>query len=157
MISSTDSNNLDNMSTALIASFDHDTWQIIDWSHRSYDVWSNPLQLYGTITKNNIITTNEGIAPVTGAGSITLTSNLSLQNCLLLPSLSSNLLFMGQVTEQLNCVVLMFPTFYLLQDIRTQTIIGRGTKRKGLYYVDDVVSGHVHQVRSYNSGKMKTV
>ncbi|KAJ0466424.1 putative RNA-directed DNA polymerase [Helianthus annuus] len=32
----------------------------------------------------------------------------------------------------------MHPTFCILQDIRTGVIIGRGTKRQGLYYVDEV-------------------
>jgi len=44
---------------------------------------------------------------------------------------------------ELNCVVLMFPTFFLLQDILTKEIIGRGTERGGLYYVDEVAhKGH---------------
>jgi len=37
----------------------------------------------------------------------------------------------------------MFPTFCLLQDILTKEIIGRGTEREGLYYVDEVAhKGH---------------
>lgn len=51
----------------------------------------------------------------------------------------------------------MFPTFCLLQDIRAQVIIGPGTKRRGLYYVDDVLQGRVHQVQSCNNGQMKIV
>ena len=31
----------------------------------------------------------------------------------------------------------MYPTFYLFQDILTKKIIGRGTKRGGLYCMDD--------------------
>ena len=41
-------------------------------------------------------------------------------------------------------MVLMFSNFFLLQDILTKEIIGRGTERGGLYYVDEVVhKGHV--------------
>jgi len=37
----------------------------------------------------------------------------------------------------------MFPTFFLLQDILTKEIIGRGTERGGLYYIDEVAhKGH---------------
>uniref|UniRef100_A0A251SBG9 Putative GAG-pre-integrase domain-containing protein n=1 Tax=Helianthus annuus TaxID=4232 RepID=A0A251SBG9_HELAN len=32
----------------------------------------------------------------------------------------------------------MHPTFCILQDIRKGEIIGRGTERQGLYYVDEV-------------------
>ena len=48
------------------------------------------------------------------------------------------------------------PLFAYL-DIRTQAIIRRGTKRKGLYYVDDVASGHVHQVQSRNVHDYKNI
>ena len=51
----------------------------------------------------------------------------------------------------------MFPSFCLLQDIRTQAIIGRGTKRRALYYVDDVAQGCVHQVQGRNTKRLKTV
>jgi hypothetical protein len=54
----------------------------------------------------------------------------------------------SQVTEELNCVVLIYSTFCLLQDILTKEIIGRGAKRGGLYYVDDINIGHVLHVRS---------
>jgi hypothetical protein len=40
-----------------------------------------------------------------------------LANTLLVPSLSSKLLSMGQVTEELNCLVLMYPTFCLWHEL----------------------------------------
>ena len=67
-----------------------------------------------------------------------LTSTLSLPHTLLVPSLKHKLMSPGQATEQLNCCVLMYPKFYLIQDILTKEIIGRGTKRGDLYFVDDV-------------------
>ena len=66
-----------------------------------------------------------------------LTPLFSLQKTLLVPSLTNKLLSVGQATEELNCCVLMYPTFYLFQDILTKKIIGRGTKRGGLYCMDD--------------------
>ncbi|RVW42748.1 Retrovirus-related Pol polyprotein from transposon RE2 [Vitis vinifera] len=63
--------------------------------------------------------------PVTGAGTVTLSPSLSLSNTLLVPSLSNR----------------------LMSDILTKEIIGRGTKRGGLYYVDAFSSGranHMH-------------
>ncbi|KAJ9556676.1 hypothetical protein OSB04_011290, partial [Centaurea solstitialis] len=68
---------------------------------------------------------------------------MKLKNCLYIPALSSKLLSISQVTKELNCVVLMYPTFCILQDILTREIIGRGTERGGLYYVDEVThQGH---------------
>jgi hypothetical protein len=58
------------------------------------------------------------------------------------------LLSVCQVIEALDCVVLIYSTFCLLQDILTKEIIGRGTKRGGLYYVDDIKQGHVFHIQS---------
>ena len=40
-------------------------------------------------------------------------------------------MYVAQVTEQLNCCALIYPTFYFLQDFLTKEIIGRVTKRGG--------------------------
>jgi hypothetical protein len=82
-----------------------------------------------------IANANGVLSPVTGAGTVNLSPNLSLTHTLLVPSLSHKLLSVSQVTTALNCVVLMYSTFCLLQDILTKEIIGRGTKRGGLYYM----------------------
>ncbi|KAI5317469.1 hypothetical protein L3X38_037176 [Prunus dulcis] len=92
---------------------------------------------------DHVLTANNDAAPATGASSILLTPALPLDKVLLVPSLSSNLLSVPQVTEQLNCIVLMYPSFVLLQDIQTWEIFGRGTKKGGLYYVDDVATSRV--------------
>ncbi|KAB2617029.1 hypothetical protein D8674_012898 [Pyrus ussuriensis x Pyrus communis] len=131
-----------NMSTALLASIKRDSGWIIDSGATDHMTYDKSLFHHMTFPpKENVITANGEVAPVTGAGLINLTPSLSLHNTLLVPSLSNNLLSVGQVTEQLDCVVLMFPTFCLLQDIQTRAIIGRGTKRRGLYYVEDVAPG----------------
>ena len=64
--------------------------------------------------------------PVTGAGRVYLTLSLSLEHTLLIPALSNNLLSAPQVTSQLNCFVLIYLNFCLLQDINSREIIGRG-------------------------------
>ena len=70
-----------------------------------------------------------------------LSSSLSLNHTLFIPSLSNKLLSVSQVTTDLNCVVLMYLTFCLLQNILTKEIIGHGTKKWGLYHMDDFSSG----------------
>jgi hypothetical protein len=118
------------------AATDHMTFDATDFSTRS-----TPRR---TCVKN----ANGVVSPVTGAGTVSLSPSLQLSHTLLIPSLSHKLLSVGQVTEELNCVVLIYSHFCLLQDILTKEIIGRGTKRGGLYYVDDVSTGHVFHVRS---------
>ncbi|KAI5348818.1 hypothetical protein L3X38_001705 [Prunus dulcis] len=81
--------------------------------------------------RDHVLTTNNDAAHVMGLGSIPLTPALPLDNVILIPFLSSNLLSVSQVTEQLNCVVLMYPSFVLLQDIQTREIFVRSTKRRG--------------------------
>ena len=87
---------------------------------------------------STIVNANGVSYPVTGAGRVDLTQSLFLEHILLIPNLSNNLLSVPQVTSQLKCLVLIYPNFCLLQDINIGEIIGRGTKREGLYYVDDV-------------------
>ncbi|CAL9016053.1 unnamed protein product, partial [Prunus brigantina] len=95
--------------------------------------------------------------PVTGAGTVELSSSLSLSNTLLVPSLSNKLLSVSQLTEQLNCCVLIYPSFCLLQDIHTKEILGRGTKRGGLYYVDDFSLGVANNVTHTFDSKQQQI
>jgi len=92
-----------------------------------------------TPIKTHIETVNRELVAVQRGGSIVFIEKLKLKNCLYVPALSSKLLFVSQVTKELNCVVLMFSNFCILQDILTKEIIRRGTKREGLYYIDEVV------------------
>ena len=87
--------------------------------------------------RTDIANANGVTYPVTGAGTVVVSPSFSLSNTLLVPSLSNKLMSVGQVTKELNCVTLMYPTFCLLQDILTKKIIGRGTKKGGLYYMED--------------------
>ncbi|CAH1453527.1 unnamed protein product [Lactuca virosa] len=88
--------------------------------------------------KSRIHTANGEVLQVKGGGTIQISPNMKLKNCLYVPSLSHKLLSISHVTKELNCVVLMHPTFCILQDIRTGKIIGCGTEQQGLYYVDEV-------------------
>ena len=81
---------------------------------------------------------------VTGAGTMPLSPSLCLAHTLLVPSLSNKSMSVSQVTKELNCVVLIYSTFCLLQDILIKEIIRRGTKRGGLYYLDDFSPGKAH-------------
>ncbi|CAA0818853.1 cysteine-rich RLK (RECEPTOR-like protein kinase) 8 [Striga hermonthica] len=88
--------------------------------------------------RQSICDASGAVAAVGGAGTIEITKNLHLKNCLYIPSLSFKLLSVSHVTKELDCYVLMAPTFCLLQDIRTGTLIGCGIERDGLYYVEEV-------------------
>ena len=88
---------------------------------------------------------------VTGAGIVPLSPSLSLAHTLLVPYLSNKLMSVSQVTKELNCVVLIYSTICLLQDVLNKKIIGRGTKRRGLYSLDEFSpskANHTHHQTS---------
>ncbi|CAL8174043.1 unnamed protein product [Prunus armeniaca] len=81
--------------------------------------------LHTTQSRRTCIANANGVTyPVTGADTIELSSSLLLSNTLLVPSLSNK----------------------LLSDIQTKEILGHGTKRGGLYYVDDFSPGMANNV-----------
>ncbi|XP_071708084.1 uncharacterized protein [Rutidosis leptorrhynchoides] len=88
--------------------------------------------------KTQIKTANGGSVQVKGGGAIEISPTLKLKNFLYVPTLSHKLLSVSHVIKELNCTILLHPTFCILQDIRTGKIIGRGTELDGLYYVDEV-------------------
>ncbi|XP_071740533.1 uncharacterized protein [Rutidosis leptorrhynchoides] len=67
-------------------------------------------------SKTQIKMANGGNVQVKGGGTIEISPTLKLKNCLYVPSLSHK----------------------LLSDIKIGKIVGRGTERDGLYYVDEV-------------------
>jgi GAG-pre-integrase domain/Integrase core domain len=82
--------------------------------------------------------------PVEGAGDVSVLDNITLKNTLFVPSLSTKLISIGQLTEEQNCVALMFSNYIIFQDILTKEVISHGTKRDGLYYLDEVKIGRTH-------------
>jgi hypothetical protein len=123
-----------NCGTALCSSSrddDKSSW-ILDsgaTDHMTFD--ENDFSKTSQPQRTCIANANGVISLVTGAGTVDLSPTLSLEHTLLVPSLSHKLLSVSQVTEALNCVVLIYSTFCFLQDIITKEIIGRGTKRGG--------------------------
>ncbi|OIV90353.1 hypothetical protein TanjilG_00563 [Lupinus angustifolius] len=114
------------------------------------------LTTYST-PQTSIINANGDSYQVVGVGTVALSSSISLPNTLLVPSLSNKLMSVGQPTEDLNCVALMYSKFCLFQDILTKEIIGCGTKRGGLYYMEDFNSSKVHNVLQSRGTKEKLI
>jgi GAG-pre-integrase domain/Integrase core domain len=98
--------------------------------------------------KREIINANGKSSPVTGAGTIHISPSMTLSNTLLVPSLTTKLLSVGQICEERNYAVLMYPKFCLFQDILTKEIIGRGSKRGGLYHLEDINEGSAFSTSS---------
>lgn len=123
--------------------------------HMTFDPndFSNTTQPWRTCIAN----ANGATYPVTGAGTVPLSPSLSLAHTFLVPSLSNKLMSVSQVTEELNYVVLIYFTFCLLQDVLSKEIIGRGTKRGGLYYLDDFNPGKINHTHHQTSNHERQI
>jgi hypothetical protein len=91
--------------------------------------------------KNGIFNANGVCYPVCGASDVKVYPNMILKNTLVVPSLSSKLISIGQLTRELNCVVHIFPDYCTFQDIKTKRLLGRGTRKGGLYYLNNLETG----------------
>jgi GAG-pre-integrase domain len=103
--------------------------------------------------RDTIFNANGGTCVVTGARDVSVSPSLTLSNTLVVPSLSTKLISVGQLTKDLNCVIFMYPKFYIFQTILTKEIIGRGTKRGGLYHLDDWKNGSVNLTKSISTNR----
>uniref|UniRef100_A0A2N9HID0 GAG-pre-integrase domain-containing protein n=1 Tax=Fagus sylvatica TaxID=28930 RepID=A0A2N9HID0_FAGSY len=123
--SSSDPGNLGCVCFSSPSDTERDTWLLDSGAtdHMTFD--AKDFTQTSLPKRTNIANANGVISPVTGAGTVILTPTLQLPNTLLVPSLSHK----------------------LLSDILTKEIIGRGTKRGGLYYMDDFSVGRAHHMQ----------
>ena len=82
-----------------------------------------------------VSTTNETQAKVVGKGSFFL-NKLNLDFVLIVHSLNFNLIYVSQITIYLNCVVIFWSDHCVFKDIKTRKMIGCGTRKGRLYYLD---------------------
>ncbi|XP_020421225.1 uncharacterized protein LOC109949576 [Prunus persica] len=110
---------------------------IIDYGATDHMTFDPNDFLHTTTPRRTSIANANGVTcPVTGAGTVALSPSLSLSNTLLVPSLSNKLMSVSQ-------------------DILTKLIIGRGTKRGGLYYVDDFSMGRANSMETQFNARIQ--
>jgi hypothetical protein len=106
-----------------------------------------------SMTKKGIVIANGDIYPVTATGDVTLSEKIVLKNALVVPSLSTNLISVSKLNEELNCTVLMFPTHCIFQDTLMKKTLGYGTRCDGLYYLEAMLYGRgCEYCIRYNAG-----
>ena len=79
--------------------------------HMTYD--HNDFKTTSVPRWKAISNANGDIYPITVRGTMELSTTCILSNTLFIPSLSTKLLSIGQVIEDLNCCVLMYSLFFL--------------------------------------------
>ena len=75
---------------------------------------------------------------VLGSGTIYPTPLITLTSVMSLPQISFNLIYVSKFTRTLNCSISFFHDHFLIQDLSTKRIIGRGHEL-GLYILDTEV------------------
>ncbi|KAM2714488.1 hypothetical protein EV2_044230 [Malus domestica] len=82
---------------------------------------------------------NHALADVTHIGTVHLSNDLILHNVLCVPSFKLNLISVSKLTNTSSCFVIFTDKMCLLQGQRSGKMIGTGTEREGLYYLDNVM------------------
>jgi transposase InsO family protein len=74
-------------------------------------------------------------ANIVAKGSMPLNSVYYLHNVLCVPTFKVDLISVSHLTRDLNCSVIFFPYWCILQDLATRRMIGLGKQHNGLYYL----------------------
>ena len=89
---------------------------------------------------------NRSLIDVTGTGSISLNSHITLSNVLYVPQLSCNNMSISKLTADLRCSVQFTYSFCLFRDPVSNQTIGHAKERLSLYYFEWEPAGCVCQV-----------
>ncbi|XP_059599280.1 retrovirus-related Pol polyprotein from transposon RE2 isoform X2 [Vitis vinifera] len=74
------------------------------------------------------------LSTLTGIGRVIISETLTLNQVLLVPKLSCNLLSISKLTRDLNCVAKFSSSHCLFQDLASGMMIGNAKESKGLYW-----------------------
>ena len=79
---------------------------------------------------------NGDMAKVTHIGTVKLTSTLTLENVLCIPSFSFNLVSINKLTQSSSCYCIFLSHYCFIQDLQPWRMIGLGRKQGGLYTLE---------------------
>jgi Integrase core domain/GAG-pre-integrase domain/gag-polypeptide of LTR copia-type len=116
----------------------HEPNWIID-SGATHHMLCNPnkfINLETTREPQFVTTANGGQTEILGTGT-TRVLNQPVNNVLYLPDFHSNLLSVNKIVNDLNCAVTFLPNKVIFQDRTTGKMIGEGSLRNGLYYLEE--------------------
>ncbi|KAJ0860142.1 putative RNA-directed DNA polymerase [Helianthus annuus] len=72
---------------------------------------------------------------VEGRGDYVLPSGTKINEVLYVPNFNYNLLSVSRLAKDLDCAVTFFPDFFVMQSLRSRTLIGSGRCKDGLYHM----------------------
>jgi hypothetical protein len=82
-------------------------------------------------------------------GTIICSPSLTLTNVFHISSFKYNLLSISQLTKLINCDVIFSPSGCIFQDRATKKMIGQGSARSGLFYLNDASISNKHDKDHY--------
>ncbi|KAL9992339.1 hypothetical protein Hdeb2414_s1185g00990161 [Helianthus debilis subsp. tardiflorus] len=86
-----------------------------------------------TIRKVPVMIPNGDNIPVEAKGDCTLISGNKINEVLYVPNFNCNLLSVGRLSKELQCVVSFFPDFCVMQGLHSKKLIGTGKCIQGLH------------------------
>ena len=88
-------------------------------------------------------------APVKHIGTINISPSLLLTNVYHIPTFKFNLLSVSQLTESINCDAIFSSSGCIFQDQATKKMIGQGSARNGLFYLNEDLVSNKHDKDHY--------
>lgn len=82
----------------------------------------------------------------TSTGMLRVSDHITLDNVLYVPALDCTLISVSKLLKQKRCVALFTESFCVFQDSFSRTLIGAGTERDGVYYLQDKAAVWVNKV-----------
>ncbi|KAI3808617.1 hypothetical protein L1987_24572 [Smallanthus sonchifolius] len=89
-----------------------------------------------TSNESPVVIPNGNAIPVEGRGELTLPGGAKLNEVLYVQNFKYNLLSVSRLSKDLQCAVTFFPDFFVMQGLRTRSLIIAGECRGGLYLMD---------------------
>nr|GEX88397.1 hypothetical protein [Tanacetum cinerariifolium] len=81
----------------------------------------------GTSNEAPVVIPNGHAIPVEGKGDFILPGGAKINGVLHISNFKHNLLYVSRICKDLQCVVTFFPNFFVMQGLRTRSLIGSGS------------------------------
>nr|GEY95322.1 retrovirus-related Pol polyprotein from transposon TNT 1-94 [Tanacetum cinerariifolium] len=90
----------------------------------------------GTSNEAHVVIPNGHAIPVEGKRDFILLGGAKINRVLHIPNFMHNLFSVNRICKDLQCAVTFFPNFFVMQGLRTRSLIGLGKCQGGLYLMD---------------------
>nr|GFB38101.1 hypothetical protein [Tanacetum cinerariifolium] len=131
------SNNIKAKPDANMAGNKDDVW-VVDSGCTEYITHKSNLleNKKGTSNEAPVVIPSGHAIPVEGKGDFILLGRAKINGVLHIPNFKHNLLSVSRICKDLQCAVTFFSNFFVMQGLRTRSLIGLDKCQEGLYLMD---------------------